>query len=42
MKELNGIYDNYPKTPEEFPKFKSTVVHEIEEVKERFKPNPIG
>ncbi|MHB8360931.1 MAG: geranylgeranyl reductase family protein, partial [Thermoplasmataceae archaeon] len=41
MKEMNAIYNNYPQTPEEFPKFKTKVVHEIEEVKERFQPNPI-
>lgn len=41
MKELNELYADYPKTPEEFPSWKARVTKEMEEFKEKFKPNPI-
>ncbi|MCL5430665.1 MAG: NAD(P)/FAD-dependent oxidoreductase [Candidatus Marsarchaeota archaeon] len=41
MKRLNEIYKNYPKTMAEFPRWKEEVNKEVEEAKERFKPNPI-
>jgi flavin-dependent dehydrogenase len=41
MKNLNNIYKNYPNKPEEFQKWRATVTKEMEEVKEKFKPNPI-
>ncbi len=41
MKSLNALYASYPKSPKEFPEFKKTVVMNIEEAKEKFKPNPV-
>jgi flavin-dependent dehydrogenase len=41
MKMFNTHYENYPKTPEEFPAWKATVTREMEAFKEKFKPNPI-
>ena len=41
MKEMNAIYAEYPETPERFAPWASRVRAEMEEVKERFKPNPI-
>jgi geranylgeranyl reductase family protein len=41
MKEFNSIYEKYPKNPAEFSGWKSVVAKEMEEVKEKFKPNPI-
>ncbi|HLH85570.1 MAG TPA: NAD(P)/FAD-dependent oxidoreductase [Thermoplasmataceae archaeon] len=41
MKEFNAIYNNYPRGPEEFLSFKHKVKETIEEVKARFKPNPV-
>jgi geranylgeranyl reductase family protein len=41
MKMFNEIYGNYPKTPEEFPKWREQVSKEMEDFKEKFKPNPI-
>jgi len=41
MKEMNSIYENYPKTPDDFAKFKRTIKENIEEAKIRFRPNPI-
>ena len=41
MKAFNEIYGNYPKTPDEFPKWKEQVSKEMEDFKEKFKPNPI-
>ena len=41
MKELNVIYKEYPKTPDTFAPWKHRVNEQVEEIKERFKPNPI-
>ena len=41
MKELNNIYLKYPESPNTFLKWKERVVADIDEAKERFKPNPI-
>ncbi|MGC8478487.1 MAG: NAD(P)/FAD-dependent oxidoreductase [Candidatus Micrarchaeia archaeon] len=41
MKEINKIYEEYPKTPEEFGAWKKKIKQEVEEVKEKFKPNPV-
>ncbi len=41
MKKLNELYSNYPRSPEEFPKWKKAVQEEISLAKERFKPDPI-
>ncbi len=41
MKELNAIYNEYPKSPEQFDAWKLRVEKEIHNAKERFKPNPI-
>lgn len=41
MKELNAIYLDYPKTPEEFGQWRKRVDKSMQEAKERFKPNPI-
>ncbi len=41
MKKLNVIYSEYPDSPDGFKKWKAQVSAEMEEVKERFKPNPI-
>jgi len=42
MKELNGIYNNYPKKPADFPKFKAKVQSIINEAKARMPPNPVA
>ncbi len=41
MKMFNELYSQYPATPEEFPKWRDQVSKEMEEFKEKFKPNPI-
>ncbi len=41
MKRLNEMYANYPKTMEAYLPWRAQVAKEIEDVKERFKPNPI-
>lgn len=41
MKMFNELYANYPKGPEEFPAWRQQVSKEMEEFKEKFKPNPI-
>ncbi len=41
MKEFNSLYDNYPKSPNEFPDFKKTVVTMINEAKARMPPAPV-
>ena len=41
MKTLNAIYENYPKDPAAFAAWRNTASREIEEAKEKFKPNPI-
>ncbi len=41
MKKMNETYKNYPKTPDDFAKWRAGVTKEMEEVKEKFKPNPI-
>ncbi len=41
MKELNRMYNEYPRSPEQFDGWKARVDKEIHEAKERFKPNPI-
>ena len=41
MKEINQLYEKYPKSPEEFPEWKSRILNEVKEFKERFKPNPV-
>jgi geranylgeranyl reductase family protein len=41
MKELNNLYENYPKAPEEFAKWRAQVEQHIHEAKERFKPAPV-
>ncbi|MGC8652260.1 MAG: dehydrogenase [Candidatus Micrarchaeia archaeon] len=41
MKELNELYGQYPKSPEDFAKWRSAVDAHIKEAKGRFKPNPI-
>ena len=41
MKELNGIYADYPKTPREFPEFKKKVISMIDEAKTRMPAGPI-
>jgi len=38
---MNQLYASYPKTMEEYPKWRATVTKEMDEVKEKFKPNPI-
>jgi geranylgeranyl reductase family protein len=41
MKELNNIYEHYPKNIREFAGWKEKVSASMEEAKEKFKPNPI-
>jgi flavin-dependent dehydrogenase len=41
MKLLNGLYQNYPSSPEGFEKWRALVDKEIEESKARFAPNPV-
>ncbi len=41
MKKLDSIYEEYPATPEGFERWRGSVKKEIEEVKEKFKPNPV-
>ena len=41
MKLLNEIYRDYPKSPESFPQWRASVRRELEDVKARFKPNPV-
>ncbi|BCS90696.1 MAG: geranylgeranyl hydrogenase [Candidatus Micrarchaeota archaeon] len=41
MRKLNGLYNRYPKDYKRFGIWKAKVEYEIEEVKERFKPNPV-
>ncbi len=41
MKKLNAIYTKYPENPDDFKKWKAQVSAEMEDAKERFKPNPI-
>ncbi|MCL4365275.1 MAG: FAD-dependent oxidoreductase [Candidatus Marsarchaeota archaeon] len=41
MKEMNGLYNNYPKDPRSFDEWKAIVNNRMHEVKERFRPNPI-
>ncbi|MDE1868648.1 MAG: NAD(P)/FAD-dependent oxidoreductase [Candidatus Micrarchaeota archaeon] len=41
MKELNEIYANYPKSPEEFQPWRHRVDQMMEEAKSKFQPNPI-
>lgn len=41
MKKLNDIYANYPKGISEFAAWRKTVAAEMNDAKERFKPNPI-
>ncbi len=41
MKKLNAIYEDYPKSPEGFDDWRKSVKKELDEVKEKFKPNPI-
>ncbi|MCL5990451.1 MAG: dehydrogenase, partial [Candidatus Thermoplasmatota archaeon] len=41
MKEMNAIYENYPKSPDEFISFKNKVKENIEDAKARFRPNPV-
>jgi geranylgeranyl reductase family protein len=41
MKELNNLYQRYPKSPREFTQWKEEVQGIMREVKERFKPNPV-
>ena len=41
MKDLNRMYSEYPRSPEQFDGWKARVEKEIHEAKERFKPNPI-
>ncbi|MCL4448055.1 MAG: NAD(P)/FAD-dependent oxidoreductase [Candidatus Thermoplasmatota archaeon] len=41
MKELNGIYANYPNSPKEFPQFKKTVVSMIDGAKARMPSGPV-
>ena len=41
MKILNQMYENYPKSPEDFGKWRAAVEAEMEEAKQRFQPNPI-
>jgi flavin-dependent dehydrogenase len=41
MQKLNEIYSRYPTSPEAFQKWRQEAKAEVEDVKERFKPNPI-
>ena len=41
MKKLNEIYERYPKSLEGFQAWRDAVSRDMEEAKERFKPNPI-
>jgi RAB protein geranylgeranyltransferase component A len=41
MKEINALYEKYPKTPKEFLPWKGKVESEVKEFKGRFKPNPV-
>jgi len=41
MQKMNEIYQNYPKTVNEFSAWKHMVNTEMNEVKEKFHPNPI-
>ena len=41
MKELNGLYEKYPKSQEGFQQWRHVVRDNMEEAKERFKPSPI-
>ena len=36
MQKMNQIYDNYPKNPADFMKWRPLVTEEIEEAKKRF------
>jgi digeranylgeranylglycerophospholipid reductase len=41
MKKMNQLYASYPKNMDEYTKWRTTVTKEMDEVKEKFKPNPI-
>ncbi|MCL4373540.1 MAG: NAD(P)/FAD-dependent oxidoreductase [Candidatus Marsarchaeota archaeon] len=41
MKALNELYRQYPKSPDDFAKWRGAVEAHIKEAKERFRPNPI-
>ncbi len=41
MKELNALYEGYPKSPEAFPHWKKQVAGEIEVAKAKFQPDPV-
>ncbi len=41
MKKLNDIYETYPKNIAEFANWRKAVAVEMDDAKERFKPNPI-
>ncbi len=41
MRELNEIYTRYPKTPDQYKPWREEVTMKVEEVKQKFKPNPI-
>lgn len=41
MKELNNIYESYPKSPEGFAKWRELAKSNVDEAKEKFRPNPI-
>ena len=41
MKKLNQTYSNFPEDPAKFAKWRDKVRSEMEEVKQKFIPNPI-
>ena len=41
MKELDALYNDYPKSPEEFEQWKAKVDKSMHEAKARFVPNPV-
>ncbi len=41
MKEFNALYSRYPSSPKEFDAWKAEVKERMEDVKNRFKPNPV-
>jgi geranylgeranyl reductase family protein len=41
MKELNALYNKYPKSPDGFLEWRKTVDSTMKEARSRFKPNPV-
>jgi hypothetical protein len=41
MKELNALYNKYPKSPDGFLEWRKAVDSTMKEARSRFKPNPV-